>query len=88
MNDDIQSVVVGNEFDDTLRDSIRIVLDGIGAVCVNKFWGLGGSQEYEKFIFNVGGEEMAIESETYIGVTISGPGLLVEKIILGLKVDN
>lgn len=45
MNDDIWSVVVGNEFDDTLRDSIRIVLDRIGAVCVDKSWGLGGSQE-------------------------------------------
>jgi hypothetical protein len=84
MSDDIQSVVVGNEFDDTLRDSIRIVLDRIGAVCVDKSWGLGGSQEYEKFVFNVGGEQITIESETYIGITISGPGSLVEKIVIGL----
>ncbi|WP_447982767.1 hypothetical protein [Achromobacter kerstersii] len=84
MNDDIWSVVVGNEFDDTLRDSIRIVLDRIGAVCVDKSWGLGGSQEYEKLVFNVGGEQITIESETYIGITISGPRFLVEKIALGL----
>ncbi|MNR41778.1 hypothetical protein D3C85_1602130 [compost metagenome] len=84
MNDEIQSVVVGKEFDDKLKDSIRIVLDRLGAVCVDKSWGLGGSQEYEKTVFNVGGEQITIESETYVGITISGPRVLVEKNVLGL----
>lgn len=88
MNDDIKSVVVGSEFDDTLRDSIRIVLDRIGAVCFDKSWGVGGSQEYEKFVFNVGGDQITIESETFIGITISGPKFLVEEIVRGLSVNN
>lgn len=71
---------LGDEFDDALRDMLRIVLLKNQAVAVDKLWGVGGSQEIEVLQVRLGDELVTIESETYIGLTISGEKSLVEKI--------
>jgi hypothetical protein len=71
---------LGDEYDDVLRGALRLVLLKSNATGVDKSWGVGGSQEIEMFKVKLGDDLITIESETYIGLTISGPKLIVERL--------
>jgi hypothetical protein len=77
MND---SLILGNEYDNALRDALRIVLVRNGAVRVDASWIVCGTQEIEIIHIRLGNDLITIESETFIGLTISGPKLVVEDI--------
>lgn len=80
MNEEQIRIILGNEYDDALREALRIVLMRNGAVGMDKFWGIGGSQEIEILKVKLGGSFIVIESETFVGLTVSGPRLVVDGI--------
>jgi hypothetical protein len=73
-------VVLGDEYDDVLRDALRAVLERNGAVGIDKSWGVGGSQEIERVQVSLGKDSITIESETFVGLTISGPQVVIDEI--------
>jgi hypothetical protein len=72
--------VLGDEYDDALRDALRAVLERNGAVAIDKSWGLGGSQEVGRVQVLLGEDSITIESETFVGLTISGPQAVIDEI--------
>lgn len=78
MNTENISIRLGDEYDDVLRDALIAVLSSRDAKGVESSWGVGGSQELDTTRVKVGDEVITIESETYMGLTIEGPKLIVE----------
>ncbi|AZG14876.1 hypothetical protein [Cupriavidus pauculus] len=74
------TIILGNEYDDALRDAIHTVLVRNGAVGIDKLWGVGGSQEIENLVVRLGIDLITIEAETFVGLTIAGPKAIVEDI--------
>ena len=79
------SVVLGNEWDSSLRQTLIDVLRTAGAIATSEQWGIGGSQEVDEAVFNIGGELVRVESETYVGLSISGPKSVVEQIVAEVR---
>ncbi|MGY2293725.1 hypothetical protein ACW9H6_28775 [Pseudomonas sp. SDO528_S397] len=72
--------MLGDEYDAALRSALQIVLVKLGAVGIDKSWAVGVSQEIEVTEIELMGEKVKIESETFVGITISGPGFIVDEI--------
>jgi hypothetical protein len=74
-------VILGNEWDEALKASLKRVLLDLGAVPEgDEEWGVAGSQELYTAKFRVNDEWVEVESETYIGLSVTGPSSLVERI--------
>lgn len=71
---------IGDEYDDELLAALRAVLIRNSAAIVNQSWGIGGSQQLESTQVILEGQELLIECETFIGITISGPEEIVNRI--------
>ena len=67
-----RTIVLGDEYDDALRAALRESLVSLGATGVSSDWGVAGSQEVEHCEVLIGGKRLVIESETYIGLTVTG----------------
>jgi hypothetical protein len=74
------TVNLGAEYDADLRESLLMALKKLGARRKGHLWGMGGSQELESAEFFIGAATVLVETETYVGLTISGPESIVEKI--------
>lgn len=74
------SIRLGDEYDDVLKATLIAVLRSRGSAGAGGFWGVGGSQELDTARVKVSGELIAIESETYMGLTIEGLKSIVEAI--------
>ena len=72
---------IGDEYDETLKERVFNALAEDGAIMADRSWGVGGSQEIEKTTIRLQGGHIAIESETYIGLTVEGPEHLVCRLI-------
>jgi hypothetical protein len=75
-----KTIVLGDEYDDALRAALGIVLRRNGVIENEKFWGVGGSQEVEILKIKFGNDVITIESETYVGLSITGPISVVDRI--------
>lgn len=71
-------IILGDEFDEPLKEALRVVLARQGAVGLERSWGVGGSQEIETAQVRVGEDVLTVESETFVGLTLSGPKLVVD----------
>ena len=71
---------IGDEYDDKLLNALRAVLIRNSADIVDKSWGIGGSQQLESTRVIIDGQELLIECETFIGITVSGPEEVVIQI--------
>ena len=80
MKNDGITIVLGPEWDDALRSSLLDVLRELGATEVSREWGVGGSQEIETLVVKLGDQVLSIEAETYIGLSVTGPRDLVERV--------
>ena len=80
MTNEFASIVLGDEYDAVLRNALHIVLVRLGAVGLDKSWAVGGSQEIEVAEVELMGEKVKIESETFVGVTIFGPGFIIDEV--------
>jgi hypothetical protein len=88
MNNEQTTINLGDEYDDVLRDVLRSVLLENQATGIDKSWGIGGSQEIEILKVRLGDDLVTVEAETYIGLTISGPKLTVEKLAEEVRVKT
>ena len=87
MSTEQTTINLGDEYDDVLRDALRMVLLKKKATGIGKSWGVGGSQEIEVLKVRLGDDLVTIESETYIGLTISGPKLIVERLAEAVRAE-
>ena len=80
-NDPQVTVVLGNEFDEALRAKLSNVLQRLGATykgSADRF--VAGSQELEQLEAIIGGQALRIEAETYVGLSVTGPHDLVQRV--------
>ncbi|NWB32066.1 hypothetical protein [Pseudomonas gingeri] len=77
MAENVVRINLGDEFDESLRAALRTVLAALGATNVDYSWGVGGSQELEVMTVCLNGHVLMVESETYIGLTVEGPEMVV-----------
>lgn len=82
----MKTQVIGNEFDERLLSRLRALFENAGATIHADAWGPVGSQEYLRWSVNVDGVEVIVESETYIGTSVSGPSDVVEWIAREMRV--
>jgi hypothetical protein len=73
-------VVLGDEFDEDLRKKLGSVLKALGGKKISDEYGIGGSQELSEVIVVIGEARIVIESETYMGLSISGPEAVIQQI--------
>lgn len=73
-------LVLGDEYDDKLRKALLDTLRELSAQPVDHWHGVGGSQEVEQFEIQIEGENIHIESETYVGLSIAGKEQVVNRI--------
>ncbi|MCY1498256.1 hypothetical protein D9M68_322400 [compost metagenome] len=85
MSEETATIILGDEYDDALRDALLAVLVRNGAVGIDKSWGVGGSQEVEVLVISLGGDLITIEAETFVGLTVSGSKAIVEDIALQVR---
>ena len=74
------TTILGDEFDDDLRSKLMDVLRHIGAMPIDSTRSMGGSQDLEELDVVVDGRSVRVEAETYVGLSISGPCDLVQRI--------
>lgn len=74
------SVILGDEYDEVLRKVLKEVLADLKADGEVGSWAVGGSQELARTEVSVEGERLVIESETYVGLTISGSRTLTDRV--------
>jgi hypothetical protein len=80
-NSDKVTVVLGDEYDEGLRAKLIDVFRELCAVQVSSSGKIVvGSQEIEKLEIIIDGHKLFVESETYIGLSISGPKDIVQRI--------
>lgn len=72
--------MLGDEYDDRLRKALSDTLREFSAKAVDHWHGVGGSQEVERFEVEVEGENIEVESETYVGLSIAGNERVVNRI--------
>jgi hypothetical protein len=63
------TVVLGDEYDQQLRAVLVQVMLQLGAVLENRNWVVAGSQT---FLWQLAGQDITVEAETYMGLSISG----------------
>jgi hypothetical protein len=80
-----KTIILGDEYDDDLREALVNVLKGLGAKLINSNWAAAGSQELETFKFELNGHTLCVEAETYIGLSLSGDEVQVNEIAKRLE---
>lgn len=81
MREEFVSIILGDEHDAALRCALRAVLVEAGAKGITRSSGIGGSQEVELIKVEIDGELLVIESETFVGLTVSGPKPVVDDVV-------
>ena len=79
------SVILGPEYDEALQVALLAVLRSMGAEFEPENWALAGSQEVVTRIARVTGKSLKIESETYIGLSLSGDEDMIEAIASSVR---
>ncbi|AVH45056.1 hypothetical protein [Agrobacterium tumefaciens] len=74
------TVILGPEYDKTLRTTVMDVMGQLGASVESRNWSVAGSQEIETVQARLAGQEIIIEAETYIGLSITGDEDMINEI--------
>ncbi|MFF2324207.1 hypothetical protein ACFVTJ_24455 [Agrobacterium sp. NPDC058088] len=75
-----RTVILGPEYDPHLLATVKKVLRQLGASVESRNWSIAGSQEIETVQAQLAGQEITIEAETYIGLSITGDELTIGEI--------
>lgn len=75
-----RTVILGDEFDDALRVRLVEAFRILGGDSCKGERLMGGSQEIGSYTVLIHGEEVKVEAETYLGLRVTGPTLLVGEI--------
>ncbi|MBB3308550.1 hypothetical protein FHT78_000279 [Rhizobium sp. BK196] len=67
-----RTVTLGPEYDQQLRATVMDVMRQLGASVESRNRSVAGSQEIETVQARLAGQEITVESETYIGLSITG----------------
>ena len=73
---DHKTVVLGAEYDERLRTTLREVLKTLATSKPRHEW----IPDFETLDVDIDGRTIHVEAETYIGLSISGPADLVDRI--------
>jgi hypothetical protein len=73
-------IVLGPEYDKNTRNALQSILAELGATLNTAQWNVGGSQEIESITAILCGQEIIVEAETFIGLTITGEVELVTSV--------
>ncbi len=79
-----KKLILGDEYDEALRHAVMAELAALGATVEAHQWGLGGSQIIQTTKLRLGKDSLVVESETYVGLSISGPARVVERVASAL----
>jgi hypothetical protein len=79
------TVILGPEYDDALRAALLAVLRSMGAKFEPVEWAVAGSQEVVTRIATVSGKKLKLESETYVGLSLSGDVNMIEAIASSVR---
>ena len=74
------TINLGPEHDAALQRALMNALRELGAAVSEPNWVTGGSQEVMSIAADLGGVRLLIESETYIGLTLTGDGQAIERV--------
>lgn len=74
------TVIFGPEYDGTLRTTVMDVMEQLGASVESRNGSVAGSQEIETVQARSADQEIIIEAETYIGLSITGDEATVNEI--------
>ena len=75
-----ETIVLGEEYDAKLQKVLIEVLQEIGGVKLDNSWGVLGSQEVHTLSIKIGAKTLLIQSETYIGISLTGESTLVQEV--------
>jgi hypothetical protein len=75
-----KTVTIGNEFDPNVRAVLEDVLREFGAKKLGGNYGVAGSQELFLLQVEIDGEPIDVEAETFVGLSITGNGRVVDNI--------
>lgn len=75
-----KKLILGDEYDEALRHALMTELTTLGAVIEAQQWGLGGSQIIQTTKLRLGKESIVVECETYVGLSLSGPARVVDRV--------
>ena len=75
-----KTIMLGDEYDDDLKNRLIDKLKLIGATPQLADWGVAGSQELASLSVQLRGEIIVIEVETFVGLSISGSDELIDEI--------
>lgn len=75
-----KTVILGSEYEEVVWQALRSVLKDLGGAVRDSSWGVGGSQELTSADVIIGGQCITVESETYVGISVSGDSDLVDQI--------
>ena len=75
-----KTIILGDEFDDHLRSVLVEVMHDMGAKTLVADWSVVGSQEFETAKLELRGKIVDVESETFIGLSITGDANDVDEI--------
>ena len=73
------TLVLGPEYDAALLKAIEQAVHELGNPPLKWDWAMGGSQEIETARTRIGNEEIFIEAETHVGLSITGASAAVER---------
>jgi hypothetical protein len=79
-----KKLVLGDEYDEKLRQALTDCLAALGADVAVQQWGLGGSQLLETRKVYLGKNLLVVEAETYVGLSITGPSRIVDSVAAAL----
>lgn len=81
------TIILGNEYDSVLIEKLKKVLEAEGVTLSSKLSGIAGSQEFMSYEFYIKGERIEIEIETYIGISLIGPEIIVNDLSKKVKTE-
>lgn len=80
-----KKILLGDEYDDRLREALLATLRDLGAQTVDQWAGVGGSQQLDSLEIRIGDNTVLVEAETYMGLTIYGDADLVDRVEAGVR---
>ena len=68
----LETWTAGAEHDGIARKRLRAVVESLGYIAKEQWWGIGGSQELAHVELVGPGGQIEVEAETYVGLTVKG----------------
>lgn len=87
MSQDTLNILLGDEYDHVLIARTWSLLTGMGGRRVDAIGFVAGSQEVSIQIWELDGESLRFEAETYMGFSVEGPVVLVADLAARLGVE-